>query len=76
VLKSKGLTDERDQKVEKALPGVFDVEQALAPWVLGTEALRAPGRPRRYNAPGFNLLRTGASRPRSRSRSTTTSSVA
>jgi ribonucleoside-diphosphate reductase alpha chain len=58
VLLSKGLTEREIEKAEKALPGVFDVSQALAPWVLGTEALDRLGVPaKNYNAPGFNLLR-------------------
>ena len=58
VLLGKGLTEREIEKAEKALPGVFDVSSALAPWVLGTEALDRLGVPAKtYNAPGFNLLR-------------------
>jgi len=54
----KGFTDADIQKAEQALIGVFDVAQALAPWVLGTEALDRIGVPAAdYNKPTFNLLR-------------------
>ncbi|MEO7113350.1 MAG: vitamin B12-dependent ribonucleotide reductase, partial [Polyangiaceae bacterium] len=38
TLKLKGLTDEDMAKVEAALPGVFDLDSAFAPWILGGEA--------------------------------------
>ena len=52
------MRSERDlEKAEKALPGVFDVSQALSPWVLGTEAFENLGiAPEVYNKPGFSLL--------------------
>ena len=56
-LLEKGLTDRDLQKAEAALPGVFAVAQALAPWVLGTETLDRLKIPAaEYNKPGFNLL--------------------
>jgi ribonucleoside-diphosphate reductase alpha chain len=57
-LKAKGLTDEELAKVEAALPSVFDLNLAFAPWVLGKEVYD------RFNVdaqtlakPGSNLLR-------------------
>jgi ribonucleotide reductase alpha subunit len=38
TLKEKGFTDQDLSRVEAALPGVFDLELAFAPWVLGDEA--------------------------------------
>ncbi|WP_394822361.1 vitamin B12-dependent ribonucleotide reductase [Pendulispora albinea] len=38
TLKEKGFTDEDLTKVETALPGVFDLDSAFAPWVLGEAA--------------------------------------
>jgi ribonucleoside-diphosphate reductase alpha chain len=35
TLKDKGLTDAELDKVEAAIPGVFDLDGAFAPWVLG-----------------------------------------
>jgi ribonucleoside-diphosphate reductase alpha chain len=57
-LKERGLADEDLAKIEAALPGVFDLELAFAPWVLGHATYR------RLNVgedaarqPGFSLLR-------------------
>jgi ribonucleoside-diphosphate reductase alpha chain len=56
-LLKQGLLPAEVEKAEKALPGVFNVGQALAPWVLGTEAYERLGIPRvEYEKPGFNLL--------------------
>ncbi|MCB9595740.1 MAG: vitamin B12-dependent ribonucleotide reductase [Sandaracinaceae bacterium] len=56
-LLGKGLTPADLEKVDKALPGVFDVSQALSPWVLGPDAMGRIGiKPDTYNKPGFNLL--------------------
>jgi ribonucleoside-diphosphate reductase alpha chain len=55
---AKGLTDADIQKAEGALPGAFDVAQALAPWVIGTETYDRLGIAQAdYNKPGFSLLR-------------------
>jgi ribonucleoside-diphosphate reductase alpha chain len=52
-----GLLAAEIEKAEKALPGVFNVGQALAPWVIGTEAYARLGiSPKEYGQPGFNLL--------------------
>jgi ribonucleoside-diphosphate reductase alpha chain len=56
-LKAKGLTDEEVAKVEKALPGVFELSMAFAPWVVGKEAYDRLGITAETLAkPGFNLL--------------------
>jgi len=39
ALKEKGFTDEELAKVEAALPGVFDLDSAFAPWVLGEASM-------------------------------------
>ncbi len=62
TLKEKGLTDAELAKVEAAIAGVFDLESAFAPWVLGEEAYERltatnpqSGKDRR-RAKGFSLL--------------------
>ncbi len=58
VLLDKGLTEADLEKVEKALPGVFDVGQALSTWVLGPDTMARLGiAPAVYTKPGFSLLR-------------------
>ncbi len=58
ALKTKGLTDQELAKVETALPGIFDLNLAFAPWVLGKEAyVRLGVTPQKMSEPGFNLLR-------------------
>jgi ribonucleoside-diphosphate reductase alpha chain len=58
ALLDRGLTDAEVNKAEKALPTVFDVNQALAVWVLGKEAFERLGVPAEQAAkPGFNLLK-------------------
>jgi ribonucleoside-diphosphate reductase alpha chain len=57
-LKQRGLTNEDLGKIEKAIPGVFDLSLAFAPWVLGEEAYDRLGvsiEARRKM--GFNLLK-------------------
>ncbi len=52
-----GLQAAEIERSEKVLPGVFNVAQALAPWVLGSEAYERLGIARQeYEKPGFNLL--------------------
>src|SRR6185503_14912464 len=52
-----GMTNADVEKAEKALPGVFNVAQALAPWVIGTAAYQRMNiAPSEYEKPGFNLL--------------------
>jgi ribonucleoside-diphosphate reductase alpha chain len=55
-LKKAGLADDELAKVEAALPGVFDLDLAFSPWVLGEAALERLGAPARPK-PGFSLLR-------------------
>jgi ribonucleoside-diphosphate reductase alpha chain len=58
TLLEKGLTEAEINKAEKALPGVFDVNQALAVWVIGKDAYERVGVPAETAAkPGFSLLK-------------------
>jgi ribonucleoside-diphosphate reductase alpha chain len=57
-LKAKGLSDEELSKVEAAIPSVFDLSLAFAPWVLGKEVYDRLGVDvQRLSKPGFSLLR-------------------
>ena len=56
-LKKKGLTDDDLAKIEAAIPGVFELELALSPWVLGEEAFERLGVPASLRKPGFSLLK-------------------
>ncbi len=40
TLKEKGFLDEDLKKIEDSLPGLFDLEGAFSPWVLGEESFR------------------------------------
>ena len=56
-LRVAGLTDDEIAKVEKALPGVFELSLAFAPWVIGKEAYdRLRITAETLSKPGFNLL--------------------
>ncbi len=58
ALLERGLTEAELAKAEKALPGVFDVAQALAVWVIGKEAYERLGIPAEQAAkPGFHILK-------------------
>ncbi|HRI65250.1 MAG TPA: vitamin B12-dependent ribonucleotide reductase [Polyangium sp.] len=57
-LKARGLSSEDLDKVEKALQGVFDLELAFSPWVLGEEAYARLGITPERRAGGFSLLRS------------------
>ena len=58
MLLEKGLTEGDLEKAEKALPGVFDVSQALSPWVLGPDTMKRLGiDAEKSSKPGFSLLR-------------------
>src|SRR5829696_4617072 len=63
-LKTKGFTDDDLAKIEKALPGVFELGFAFNAWTLGEEALgRAGISMEQASKPGFDLLRAlGCSR--------------
>jgi ribonucleoside-diphosphate reductase alpha chain len=57
-LKQKGLNDEDLSKIENALPGVFDLGLAFAPWVLGRDTYERLGvSAERLAQHGFSLLR-------------------
>jgi ribonucleoside-diphosphate reductase alpha chain len=52
-----GLNDEDLRKIEKALPGAFELSLAFAPWVIGKEAYDRLGvTAEKMATPGFNLL--------------------
>ena len=58
TLKQKGLANDDLAKVEAALPGVFDLELAFGPWILGDDAYDRLGVDREQRARmGFSLLR-------------------
>ncbi|MAQ16119.1 MAG: ribonucleoside-diphosphate reductase, adenosylcobalamin-dependent [Sandaracinus sp.] len=58
ALLEKGLNERELAKAEDALRGVFDVNFALAPWVIGPDAYARMGiAPEVYGKPGFSLLR-------------------
>lgn len=57
-LKQRGLSDEDLAKIERALPGVFDLGLAFAPWVLGEESYTRLGvTPEMRAKLGFSLLK-------------------
>jgi ribonucleoside-diphosphate reductase alpha chain len=58
ALKQKGLNDQDLSKIESALPGVFDLGLAFAPWVLGRDTYERLGvSSDRLAQHGFSLLR-------------------
>lgn len=58
-LKKKGFDDEMIKKIEKTLPGVFDLNQAFNKEVLGEQAMQKLGlKKEKYEDPMFNLLGT------------------
>ena len=59
TLKAKGFTDDELEKVEKALPGAFDLNFAFSQWSLGEDFLRDTDiSPEAMAAAGFDLLRS------------------
>jgi ribonucleoside-diphosphate reductase alpha chain len=57
-LKLKGMADADIDKVEKSLPGTFELSFAFTGWTLGPEAMNRLGIPEsEWQAPNFNLLR-------------------
>jgi ribonucleoside-diphosphate reductase alpha chain len=57
-LKAAGLSDEDLTKIESALPGVFEVSLAFAPWVVGKEAYQRLGiSAEKVAEPGFSILK-------------------
>jgi ribonucleoside-diphosphate reductase alpha chain len=58
TLKERGFTDADLDRIEAALPGVFELGFAFSPWSLGEEALSHVGvTMAEASAPGFDLLR-------------------
>ncbi|HSC89303.1 MAG TPA: vitamin B12-dependent ribonucleotide reductase [Polyangiaceae bacterium] len=56
-LREKGLTDDELSRVEAALPSVFDLSLAFAPWVLGNECYERLGiGSDELRKPGFSFL--------------------
>lgn len=56
-LKSKGFSDADLAKIEKALPGTFEITAAFASYALGDDLLKRVGVPEaEYKKPGFNFL--------------------
>ena len=57
TVKEKGLTDAEIEKVEAAVPGVFDLDGAFAPWVLGEATCERLGATKELRSQrGFSLL--------------------
>ncbi len=57
-LRERGLTDEELSSIEAAIPSVFDLNLAFAPWVLGKGAYQRLGvDASRMAQPGFSLLK-------------------
>ena len=57
TLREKGLDDAALDRVEDAIPGVFDLGLAFAPWVVGKETYERLGvTAERMAKPGFSLL--------------------
>jgi len=57
-LKARGLNDDELTKIEAALAGVFDLNLAFAPWVLGRETYDRLGvTAEKMSQPGFSLLK-------------------
>ncbi len=55
--REKGFTDTDLAKVEAAIPGVFDLESAFGPWVIGEEAYERLGANKELRSKrGFSLL--------------------
>ncbi|MCL2823464.1 MAG: vitamin B12-dependent ribonucleotide reductase, partial [Polyangiaceae bacterium] len=56
TLSQRGLTDDDLRKVENAIPGVFELSQALAPWVLGEATVARLKATSAAQSPGFSML--------------------
>ncbi|MCB9576776.1 MAG: vitamin B12-dependent ribonucleotide reductase [Polyangiaceae bacterium] len=58
ALATRGLTEEDLDKIEQAIPGVFDLSLAFAPWVIGKESYERLGiGADKMSRPGFSLLK-------------------
>jgi ribonucleoside-diphosphate reductase alpha chain len=59
TLKDRGLNDAELAKAEAALPGIFELDQAFAPWVLGEETYDRLGITKEARSTrGFSFLQT------------------
>ena len=59
TLKDRGLNDAELAKAEAALPGIFELDQAFAPWVLGEETYERLGITKEARSVrGFSFLQT------------------
>jgi ribonucleoside-diphosphate reductase alpha chain len=59
TLKDRGLSDAELAKAEAALPGIFELDQAFAPWVLGEDTYERLGITKEArSARGFSFLQT------------------
>jgi ribonucleoside-diphosphate reductase alpha chain len=57
-LRERGLKDDELDRVDQALPKVFDFASAFSAWTLGEDCLQRLGfRPEEYQRAGFSLLR-------------------
>ncbi|MBO9386701.1 MAG: vitamin B12-dependent ribonucleotide reductase, partial [Thermomicrobium sp.] len=57
TLRARGLTEDELQRIEAALPSVFELRHAFSPYVIGEAALRRLGfSPEQWSQPGFDLL--------------------
>ncbi len=57
-LKAAGFNDAELDRIEHALPAVFELSFAFSPWSIGAQTLARLGIPEaEWQAPGFNLLR-------------------
>ncbi|MBS2014399.1 MAG: vitamin B12-dependent ribonucleotide reductase [Deltaproteobacteria bacterium] len=56
TLKERGLTDADLTKAESALVGIFELDQAFAPWVIGEEAYERLGITKEQRGRGFSFL--------------------
>ncbi|MCC6277345.1 MAG: vitamin B12-dependent ribonucleotide reductase [Oligoflexia bacterium] len=58
ALMAKGLNLEDIGKIERALPGAFDLNSAIAPWVIGDEAVKRLGLDaQKLKQPGNSILK-------------------
>ena len=58
TLRERGLDDQALDRIEEAIAGVFDLNLAFAPWVVGKEVYAQLGvDAQQLSQPGFSLLR-------------------
>jgi ribonucleoside-diphosphate reductase alpha chain len=57
TLAERGFTEQDIEKIEAAIPGVFELAFAFNKWTLGEETMKRLGfKEEEYGAPGFNML--------------------